>query len=79
MPIHTASYVGVQCNSQQETDFEQRRVGISKAGNTITGNCHCHTSLGMYVCKIFNQKREKICGLQSLDQQFIHYESLWVG
>lgn len=78
MPIHAASYVSRQCISQQETDFEWRREGISKAGKTIAGNRHCHVSLYRYVYKIFsNQKRESICGLQPLDQQFIMNHFGW--
>lgn len=78
MSIHVAGYVHVWCTSQKGTDFEQSRESISKAGNTVTGNRHCHISIGMYVYKIFpNQKREKMRGLQSLDQQFIMNHFGW--
>lgn len=78
--LFTLQAVCSQCISQQETDFEWRREGISKAGKTIAGNWHSHVSLYVYeyVYKIFcNQKRENISGLQPLDQQFIMNHFGW--
>lgn len=70
-----ATYVGSASHNSRQ--IFNRREGISKAGNTITGNQCCHTSLYMYVYKISNQKMESICVLQPLDQQFIKNHFGW--